>query len=134
MKKEDNLKMFTSAQNREEAAKNGKKGGKASGEARREKRTVQKMLTDLIDSNVSSLPQLAKLADKMGIKRDESIKYIFTVVCLLNSIKKGTLDDLEHLTRLIGEDADLINVEDMSEVEKKIWGDGEEPVDDNAEG
>lgn len=133
MKKEDNLKMFTSAQNREEAAKNGKKGGKASGEARREKRTVQKMLTDLIDSNVNSLPQLAKLADKMGIKRDESIKYIFTVVCLLNSIKKGTLDDLEHLTRLIGEDADLINVEDMSEVEKKIWGDGEEPVDYDAE-
>ena len=40
---------FTSDQNREEAAKNGRKGGKASGKARREKADLRKVAQALLD-------------------------------------------------------------------------------------
>lgn len=45
----DNLKPFTSDQNREEAKKNGKKGGVASGEARRKKATMISVLEKMLD-------------------------------------------------------------------------------------
>lgn len=48
-KKEDNLHLFTSEQNREEAAKNGRKGGIASGEARRRKKEISKAASDFLD-------------------------------------------------------------------------------------
>lgn len=51
MANEQNLKPFTSDQNREEAVKNGKKGGKASGEARRAKRDLRLALEMLLEKN-----------------------------------------------------------------------------------
>ena len=51
MANEQNLKPFTSDQNREEAAKNGKKGGKASGEARRQKRDLRLALEMLLEKD-----------------------------------------------------------------------------------
>jgi hypothetical protein len=79
-------------------------GGIASGQARREKKTVQKILTDLLDTEVSNSPHFAKLAAKMGVESDKSVKDIFTMVCLLNSVKSGNLGDLERLSKLLGED------------------------------
>lgn len=88
----------------EEAVENGRKGGIASGQARREKKTIQKILAELLDSEIKDSPQFAKLASKMGIESDKSIKDIFTMVCLLNSVKSGNLGDLERLSKLLGED------------------------------
>ena len=88
----------------EEAVENGRKGGIASGQARREKKTIQKILADLLDSEIKDNPQFAKLASKMGIESDKSVKDIFTYICLLNSVKSGNLGDLERLSKLLGED------------------------------
>ena len=88
----------------EEAVENGRKGGIASGQARREKKTIQKILADLLDSEIKDNPQFAKLASKMGVESDKSVKDIFTYICLLNSIKSGNLGDLERLSKLLGED------------------------------
>ena len=88
----------------EEAVENGRKGGIASGQARREKKTIQKILSDLLDSEIKDSPQFAKLASKMGVESDKSVKDIFTYICLLNSVKSGNLGDLERLSKLLGED------------------------------
>lgn len=88
----------------EEAVENGRKGGIASGQARREKKTIQKILADLLDSEIKDSPQFAKLASKMGVESDKSVKDIFTYICLLNSVKNGNLGDLERLSKLLGED------------------------------
>lgn len=79
-------------------------GGIASGKARREKRTIQKILTELLDSDVKDSPQFAKLASKMGLQGENSVKDVFTLICLLNSVKSGNLGDLERLSKLLGED------------------------------
>ena len=80
------------------------KGGQNSGKSRREKKTIQKILADLLDGQIKDSPQFAKLASKMGVESDKSIKDIFTLVCLLNSVKSGNLGDLERLSKLLGED------------------------------
>lgn len=87
----------------EQAVENGRKGGVNSGIARREKKTVQKILNDFLSTAAKDNPQLAKLAAKMGLKGDESIKYLFTVVCTLNTLKNGELKDLELMMKLLGE-------------------------------
>ena len=87
-----------------EAREKGRNGGIASGKARREKKTIQKILADLLDSEIKDSPQFAKLASKMGVESDKSVKDIFTMVCLLNSVKSGNLGDLERLSKLLGED------------------------------
>ena len=80
------------------------KGGQNSGKARREKKTVQKILGELLDGQIKDSPQFVKLAAKMGVDGDKSVKDIFTMVCLLNSVKSGNLGDLERLSKLLGED------------------------------
>ena len=86
-----------------EAREKGRKGGIASGKARREKRTVRKILTELIELDISKSPQFAEVAKKLNIENEKSIKELFVTVCLLNSIKKGELSDIEKLMELIGE-------------------------------
>lgn len=88
----------------EEQVEIARQGGLASGKARREKKTIQKILADLLDSEIKDSPQFAKLASKMGVESDKSVKDIFTMVCLLNSVKSGNLGDLERLSKLLGED------------------------------
>ena len=80
------------------------KGEQNSVKARREKKIIQKILADLLDSEIKDSPQFAKLASKMGVESDKSIKDIFTYICLLNSVKSGNLGDLERLSKLLGED------------------------------
>ena len=79
-------------------------GGKKSGQVRREKKTIQKILSDLLDSDIKDNQHFVKLATKMGIETTKSVKDIFTTVCLLNSVKTGNLGDLERLAKLLGED------------------------------
>lgn len=106
MSNANNLKNGEATQFRtgEEQVEIARQGGIASGKARREKKTIQKILADLLDSEIKDSPQFAKLASKMGVESDKSVKDIFTVVCLLNSVKSGNLGDLERLSKLLGED------------------------------
>lgn len=64
MANEQNLKPFTSDQNREEAKKNGRKGGVASGEARRRKRDAKEIIEIFLSMNINN----GKKADIEGIK------------------------------------------------------------------
>ena len=80
-----------------------RKAGKASGKVRNERKAIQQMLCEYLGKSASKDPQLAKLAAKMGLKGDESIKYLFTVVCTLNTLKNGELKDLELMMKLLGE-------------------------------
>ena len=107
MANEQNLKVPTSS----EARRNGKKGGIASGIARREKKTVQKILNDFLSTAAKDNPQVAKLAAKMGLKSDDSIKDLFTIVCTLNTLKDGNLSDLERLSKLLGEQTEIADTE-----------------------
>ena len=94
-----------------EARKKGRNGGIASGIARREKKTVQKILNDFLSTAAKDNPQVAKLAAKMGLKSDDSIKDLFTIVCTLNTLKDGNLSDLERLSKLLGEQTEIADTE-----------------------
>lgn len=107
MANEKNLRVPTSS----EARRNGKKGGIASGIARREKKTVQKILNDFLSTAAKDNPQVAKLAAKMGLQEDGSIKDLFTIVCTLNTMKDGNLSDLERLSKLLGEQTEIADTE-----------------------
>ena len=100
MANEKNLRPSEHKFTQEEA----KRGAINSAKARREKKTIQKILADLLDSEIKDSPQFTKLASKMGVESDKSVKDIFTMVCLLNSVKSGNLGDLERLSKLLGED------------------------------
>ena len=94
-----------------EARKKGRQGGIASGIARREKKTVQKILNDFLSTAAKDNPQVSKLAAKMGLKSDDSIKDLFTIVCTLNTLKDGNLSDLERLSKLLGEQTEIADTE-----------------------
>ena len=88
-----------------------RQGGIASGIARREKKTVQKILNDFLSTAAKDNPQVSKLAAKMGLKSDDSIKDLFTIVCTLNTLKDGNLSDLERLSKLLGEQTETADTE-----------------------
>ena len=88
-----------------------RQGGIASGIARREKKTVQKILNDFLSTSAKDNPQVAKLAAKIGLKSDDSIKDLFTIVCTLNTLKDGNLSDLERLSKLLGEQTEIADTE-----------------------
>lgn len=108
MANEQNLKPIRTES---EARKKGRNGGIASGIARREKKTIQKILNDFLSTAAKDNPQVAKLAAKMGLKSDDSIKYLFTIVCILNTMKDGNLSDLERLSKLLGEQTEIADTE-----------------------
>lgn len=116
MANEQNLRPCEHKFTQEEA----KKGGINSAKARREKKTIQKILADLLDSEIKDSPQFAKLASKMGVESDKSVKDIFTMVCLLNSVKSGNLGDLERLSKLLGEDKQNENADVLARLDKVI--------------
>jgi hypothetical protein len=122
MANEQNLKPFTSEQNREEAVKNGRKGGKASGQAKRERKTIQTILSDYLDSDVKTQKALAKVAASVGIKGTQTVKELVTAVCIINTLKKGDVDKLQKLCELLGEDNNIQKLEDISEAEADVFG------------
>lgn len=107
-----------------ERRENARKAGEASGKARREKKTIQNILNDYLDSDVKSKSNLKKIAKEYGITGDQSIKELVTVACLLNTLRKGDIEKLSALQGLIGEDSASEEIEDISEAEEDIFGDG----------
>ena len=88
-----------------------RKGGQKSAQVRREKKTVQKILNDFLSTAAKDNPQVSKLAAKMGLQDDGSIKDLFTIVCTLNTLKDGNLSDLERLSKLLGEQTEVADTE-----------------------
>ena len=107
MANEQNLRVPTSS----EARENGKKGGIASGIARREKKTVQKILGDFLDLGITKNRTLEALARKAGLSTDGSIKDLVTAVCVLNTLKKGDISELEKIAKLLGEQTEIADTE-----------------------
>lgn len=106
-----NLRVPTSS----EARENGRKGGIASGVARREKKTIQKILNDLLETSAKDSPKFSKIAKELGIEDNKSVKDLYATICLLNSIEANAdLDDLEKLSKLLGEDK-TINLDNRVE-------------------
>ena len=107
MPNEQNLRPCEHKFTQEEA----KRGGINSAIARREKKTVQNILNDFLSTAVKDNPQVSKLAAKMGLQDDGSIKDLFTIVCTLNTLKDGNLSDLERLSKLLGEQTEIADTE-----------------------
>lgn len=118
MANESNLKPVRSE---EEARAKGRKGGVASGKARREKKTIQNILTALCDSKCSDIPQFKKIAAKLGLDGDKSVKELFTLVSTLNALKTAKMDDLGKMAELLGEQREKDeNLESVQETLIKI--------------
>lgn len=118
MLNESNLKPVRS---KEEARERGRNGGKASGKARREKKTIQNILTALCDSKCSDIPQFKKIAAKLGLDGDKSVKELFTLVSTLNALKTAKMDDLGKMAELLGEQREKDeNLESVQETLIKI--------------
>ena len=93
-----------SERTKDEQRKIARMGGIASGKARREKQKTQQILADIVSIKNKDLDMFKKLATKLGLDGDISIHEVFTLTCLLNSVKSGNLCDLERLSKLLGED------------------------------
>ena len=125
MANEENLKKGKKTQFKsgENAATNGRKGGIASGESKREKKTIQKILIDYLESNVKDQKKLKKLASSVGIKGEQSVKELVTVVCILNTLQKGDVDKLQKICEILGEENQIEEIEDVSGAEADVFGD-----------
>ena len=104
----------------EEQVEIARQGGLASGKARREKQKTQQILADLVSIKNKDLASFEKEAKKMGLEGDISIHEVFTMICLLNSVKSGNLGDLERLSKLLGEDKQNENADVLSKLDKVI--------------
>ena len=108
MANEQNLKPIRTES---EAREKGRNGGIASGIARREKKTVQKILGDFLDLGITQNKTLEALARKAGLSTDGSIKDLVTAVCVLNTLKKGDISELEKIAKLLGEQTEIADTE-----------------------
>lgn len=82
---------FTSDQNREEAAKNGRKGGRASGKKRRERKLMREILEDMLKR---------KYTNAHGQEMDG-----VTLICLkqFQSAVDGDLKAFTEIRNMVGE-------------------------------
>ena len=93
-----------------------RKGGQKSAQVRREKKTVQKILGDFLDLDITQNRTLEQLAKKAGISTDGSIKDLVTAVCVLNTLKKGDVSELEKIAKLLGEQTEIADTEAQKQV------------------
>ena len=118
MANEQNLKPFKTVK---EARESGRKGGIASGQARKERKTIQKILIEFLNVKCSDSKQFKRIAQKLGIESEKSIKELLTYIAIINTAKNANLDELSKLTKLIGEMPEMNdNNEDVKETLIKI--------------
>jgi hypothetical protein len=100
-----------------------KKGGKKSAAVRKEKKTIQTILNDYLNSSFKDNATLSKLAKTAGIENSKSIKELVTAICILNTLKRGDVNELQKLVALLGEDtANNGTIDKLDEVLKGIDG------------
>ena len=98
-----NLKPFTSDQNREKAAENGRKGGIASGISKREKKDRKQKASEALDLIIrgAGIDKLKKFFNLNGI---ELTAYeVMLLSCIMKAIQKGDVNALEKLLKIAGE-------------------------------
>lgn len=98
---------FTSAQDREEAAKNGRKGGVASGAARRAKRDAREAAARIL-SYTPDLPEsVLSTMRRMGLKgRVKPDMREIATLALAQKAMKGDLQCYKFLAEMAGETAE----------------------------
>ena len=96
---------FTSAQDRQAAAENGRKGGIASGIAKREKRRLSDALSAVLDESVA-------LTDGSQMTRGE----IIVRNTLRRAAEKGSVNDLKTIMELTGEYTQRMDLGEMPPV------------------
>lgn len=99
MANEENLKPFTSNQNREEAARNGRKGGIASGQSRRQKKTLSE-LAKMIAENPAPTAAKKKLT-KMGISDEDANNNACIVAAVYDKAIKGNMQAVDKWEQLV---------------------------------
>lgn len=117
MANEKNLKPVKT---KSEARERGRNGGIKSGQVRREKRTIQQILKTITDGDTTTLSQFASIARKLGLESDKSIKEVYSIIALLNSVKTANLGDLEKLQKLLGEDKQDENASVIEKLDKVV--------------
>lgn len=88
---------------KEEQREIARKGGIASGKARREKKTIQKLLSDYLNEDISKNPKLVKLAQQLGLSGQDSIKSLLVISTVMRTIQKGGVIEIEKVAQLLGE-------------------------------
>ena len=91
----------------DEQRKIARQGGIASGKSRQEKKTIQKIFSAMCESKCSDIPQFQKIANKLGLQKDASIKELFALVSALNTLKTAKIDDLLKIAELLGEQTEI---------------------------
>lgn len=105
MANEENLKPFTSEQNREEAVKNGKKGGKRSGEVRRAKKAFKETLETLLSMKMENGDEISveDIASFRGIKGQNISVQEAILIAQVQKAMKGDTRAAEYLRDTIGQ-------------------------------
>lgn len=80
-----------------------KRGGSNSGKRRREKKELKELANDCLNGKIAEIPKFKKLAQKIGLGEEESVKKLFTVLCLLNTMQYGNVSDLMKMAQFLGE-------------------------------
>ena len=103
MANEQNLRPFTSDQNREEAKKNGQKGGKRSGEVRSMNAEMRKRLEQIVKMTLreGKADKIKNLADAKGANLTISDAVLVKLVTMALS---GNMKALGKLMELLGMD------------------------------
>ena len=116
MANEQNLVPFTSDQNREEAAKNGRKGGKASGASKRQKKALREIAeaigTAQAPEEVKAKMRRLGLTSKKKITLDEAI-----MMAQYGKALSGSVQSANFIAEMKGEKiqrVEQINIDDKS--------------------
>ena len=96
---------FTSDQNREEAAKNGRLGGKASGAARRRKRSLKEAADLFLSLPVEDKRKWNKLARRY-LNEEDIDNQMAMVVALWDGAMAGDARSAKVLIDLLGKDSE----------------------------
>ena len=110
MANEQNLVPFTSEQNREEAAKNGKKGGIASGAARRRKKSL-KELGDMIGSLSVKSEKNKAIMREAGIEDEDMIRDTAMLFMLEAKAEKGDTNAIALIAKIRGQLKEQVQAE-----------------------
>ena len=111
---------FTSAQSREEAAKNGRKGGIASGLARRKKDAMRKNLKWMLALKPQKTPEMKRSLEKLGYDPDEdyTVEDLITVGVLQKALSKD-LRAIEMVYEFLAEDPHSVLEEKRLKVQEE---------------
>lgn len=110
MANEQNLRPFTSSQNREEAVKNGHKGGIASGKARRQRKTLAQIGDMIGGLDIKSQKNRAILRDA-GITDEDMINDVGMMFRLNLKAQTGDPKAIELLSKLRGQFKEISQTE-----------------------